>query len=213
MATKRRAWKVLVFFLGLAPLFWLGWRAYNQRLTANPIEFITHYTGDWTLRFIVITLFISPLRKVLHRPELIRYRRMLGLFALFYASLHFLTYLVVDKFFDWNEILTDIGKRTYITVGFAGFLILVALGITSTTGWIRRMGGRRWQLLHRLIYVAVIAGVVHYYWSVKSDVRDPVFYGVLAALLLGYRAMVALSERRKRASVSAVRKSPEPAVR
>lgn len=213
MATKRRAWKVLVFFLGLAPLFWLGWRAYNQRLTANPIEFITHYTGDWTLRFIVITLFISPLRKVLHRPELIRYRRMLGLFALFYASLHFLTYLVVDKFFDWNEILTDIGKRTYITVGFAGFVILVALGVTSTTGWIRRMGGRRWQLLHRLIYVAVIAGVVHYYWSVKSDVRDPVFYGVLAALLLGYRAMVALSERRKRASVSAVRKSPEPAVR
>ncbi len=209
---KRRPDKILVFLLGLAPLLWLGWRAFNGRLTANPIEFITHYTGDWTLRFLIFTLFITPLRRVLNRPKLIQYRRMVGLFAFFYATLHFLTYLVVDKFFDWNEILTDIGKRTYITVGFAALLLLTALAITSTAGWIRRLGGRRWQLLHRLIYVAVVAGVVHYYWSVKSDVRDPVFYGMLAALLLGYRAWNAMAARRK-AAPAGTRKAPEPVSR
>ena len=131
---KRRASKVLVFVLGLAPLVALLWRAYQERLTANPIEYITHYTGDWTLRFIIFTLFTTPLRKVLGQPGLIRYRRMIGLFAFFYACLHFLTYLVIDKFFDWKEILTDIGKRTYITVGFTGFVMLAALAVTSTAG-------------------------------------------------------------------------------
>ena len=210
---KRRWSKVLVFVLGLAPLLWLGWRAYQHRLTANPIEFITHYTGDWTLRFVVLTLCVSPARRLLNRPELIRYRRMIGLFAFFYACLHFLTYLVVDKFFDWNEILTDIGKRTYITVGFTGFLMLTVLAVTSTAGWIRRLGGRRWQLLHRLIYLAVIAGVVHYYWSVKSDVRDPVFYGVLATLLLGYRFKTGSLGWPKPTPTSRVSKSPEPVAR
>lgn len=210
---KRRASKVLVFVLSLAPLFWLLWRAYNNRLTANPIEFITHYTGDWTLRFIVFTLFITPLRKNLNLPDLIRYRRMIGLFAFFYASLHFLTYLVIDKFFDWREILTDIGKRTYITVGFAGLLMLMALAVTSTAGWIRRLGGKRWQLLHRLIYLAVVCGVVHYYWSVKSDVRDPVFYGILAALLLAYRYKARLLDKRRPVSPPVARKSPEPVAR
>ena len=209
---RPRASKVLVFVLGLLPLFWLAWRAYGQKLTANPIEYITHFTGDWTLRFIVFTLFVTPLRRVLHQPNLIRYRRMIGLFAFFYACLHFLTYLVVDKFFDWNEILTDIGKRTYITVGFAAFLMLLALAVTSTAGWIRRLGGKRWQLLHRLIYLAVVAGVVHFYWSVKSDVRQPVFYGVLAALLLGYRWKLTL-EKRRPASVPAAPKTPEALVR
>lgn len=210
---KRRASKVVVFALGLAPVLWLGWRAYNGRLTANPIEFITHYTGDWTLRLVIISLFITPLRKNLEIPGLIRYRRMIGLFAFFYATLHFLTYLVVDKFFDWNEILTDIGKRTYITVGFTAFVILTALAVTSTAGWIRRLGGRRWAQLHRLIYVAVTAGVVHYYWSVKSDVRDPIFYGILAALLLGYRFRAAVLQRRKRFATPALSKSPEPVAR
>jgi len=209
---RPRTSKVLVFVLGLLPLLWLGWRAYNQNLTANPIEYITHFTGDWTLRFVVFTLFVTPLRKVLNQPNLIRYRRMIGLFAFFYACLHFLTYLVVDKFFDWREILTDIGKRTYITVGFAAFLMLLALAVTSTAGWIRRLGGKRWQLLHRLIYLAVVAGVVHFYWSVKSDVRQPVFYGGLAALLLGYRWKVTL-EKRRPASAPAAPKTPEPAVR
>lgn len=210
---KRRAAKVLVFCLGLAPLFWLAWRAFHGQLTANPTEFVEHYTGDWTLRFIVFTLFITPLRKNLNFPELIRFRRMVGLFAFFYGSLHFLAYLTVDKYFDWSEMLTDIGKRTYITVGFAGFLMLIALAVTSTAGWIRRLGGRRWNRLHRLIYLAVIAGVVHYYWSVKSDVRDPVFYGILAALLLGYRLKVQLLDKRRRVAPPGVRKTPEPAVR
>ena len=208
---KRRWSKVVVFALGLVPFFWLLWRAYNHRLTANPIEYITHYTGDWTLRLIVITLCITPARRIFHRPELIKYRRMIGLFAFFYASLHFFTYLVLDKFFDWREILTDIGKRTYITVGFTALVILTALAVTSTTGWIRRLGGKRWQQLHRLIYAAVIAGVIHYYWSVKSDVRDPIFYAFLAAVLLGYRVWVA--KFKKTASAPPLRKSPEPVTR
>jgi sulfoxide reductase heme-binding subunit YedZ len=208
---KRRWSKVVVFTLGLAPLFWLLWRAYNHRLSANPIEFITHYTGDWTLRLIVITLCVTPARRILKRPQLIQYRRMIGLFAFFYASLHFLTYLVIDKFFDWHEILTDIGKRTYITVGFTAFVILTSLAITSTTGWIRRLGGKRWQRLHQLIYLAIVAGVIHYYWSVKSDVRDPILYGFFAAVLLGYRVWVGKSK--KTAAPPPLRKSPEPVAR
>ena len=205
---KRRAAKVLVFVLCLVPLFWLGWRAYNQRLTANPIEYITHYTGDWTLRFVILTLFVTPLRKILNLPELIRYRRMLGLYAFFYGSLHFLIYLCIDKFFAWGDILEDIGKRRYITVGFLGFVLMVPLAVTSTAGWIRRMGGKRWQLLHRAIYITVIAGVVHYYWLVKSDVRLPIFYAVLATLVLGYR-LIAMRGRKSGAAA----KSPVPGIR
>ena len=205
---KRRAAKVLVFVLCLAPLLWLGWRAYNQRLTANPIEFITHYTGDWTLRFVILTLFVTPIRKILNWPELIRYRRMLGLYAFFYGCLHFLTYLCIDKFFAWSDILDDIGKRRYITVGFLGFVLMIPLAVTSTASWIRRLGGKRWQLLHRAIYITVIAGVVHYYWSVKSDVRLPIFYGVLAALVLGYR-LITMRGRK----VSGAAKSPVPGIR
>jgi sulfoxide reductase heme-binding subunit YedZ len=196
---KRRAAKVLVFALCLAPLVWLGWRAYNHRLTANPIEYITHYTGDWTLRFVILTLFVTPLRKVLNWPELIRYRRMLGLYAFFYSLLHFLIYLCIDKFFAWSDILEDIGKRRYITVGFLGFVLMIPLAVTSTAGWIRRLGGKRWQQLHRAIYITVVAGVVHYYWLVKSDVRLPLFYGALATLLLGYRLLAA----RRRPAVAA----------
>jgi sulfoxide reductase heme-binding subunit YedZ len=201
---KRRAAKVLVFALCLVPVLWLGWRAYNSRLTANPIEYITHYTGDWTLRFVLLTLFVTPLRKVLNWPELIRYRRMLGLYAFFYGCLHFLIYLCIDKFFAWNEILEDIGKRRYITVGFLGFVLMIPLAVTSTAGWIRRMGGKRWQLLHRAVYITVIAGVIHYYWSVKSDVRLPIFYGVLATLVLGYRLIAA----RRRPAVAAKPRVP-----
>ena len=203
--------KIVVFALGLAPLLWLLWRAYNHRLSANPIEFITHYTGDWTLRLVLITLCVTPARRILNRPQLIQYRRMIGLFAFFYASLHFLIYLVIDKFFDWREILTDIGKRTYITVGFTALVILTALAITSTAGWIRRLGGKRWQKLHQLIYVAVVAGVIHYYWSVKSDVREPILYGIFAAVLLGYRLWVRKSK--KTAAAPPLRKSPEPVAR
>jgi sulfoxide reductase heme-binding subunit YedZ len=185
---KIRWSKILLFAVCLIPLAWLARRAWNQDLTANPIEYITHFTGDWIIRFIVATLAITPLRKLLNRPGLIRYRRMIGLFAFFYAGLHFLTYLCVDKFFDFPAIAKDIAKRPYITVGFTGFVCLIPLAVTSTAGWIRRMGGKQWQRLHRLIYVTAVAGVIHYYWLVKSDIRLPALYGVLVAVLLGYRA-------------------------
>lgn len=193
----RKRWtKVLVFALSLVPLAYLGWRAWSQDLTANPIEYITHFTGDWTIRFLVLTLAITPLRKMLSLPDLIRFRRMMGLFAFFYGFLHFSTYVGVDKFFDFHEIWGDIAKRPYITVGFTAFVLMIPLAITSTTGWIRRLGGKRWQWLHRLVYASAIAGVVHYYWLVKSDIRQPLLYGSLVALLLGFRAVAALVSRR-----------------
>ncbi|MGD0500163.1 MAG: protein-methionine-sulfoxide reductase heme-binding subunit MsrQ [Bryobacteraceae bacterium] len=185
---KIRWGKILLFAACLAPFAWLARRAWNQDLTPNPIEYVTHFTGDWTIRLIVATLAVTPLRKLLNRPGWIRYRRMIGLFAFFYGCLHFLTYLCVDKFFDFHAIAKDIGKRPYITVGFTGFVCLIPLAVTSTAGWIRRLGGKRWQRLHRLIYVTAVAAVIHYYWLVKSDIRLPALYGVLVALLLGYRA-------------------------
>jgi sulfoxide reductase heme-binding subunit YedZ len=190
----RRWMKVAVFILCLIPLLLLAWRAIHQDLGANPIEFITHATGDWTLRFLVITLAITPLRRLLGWPEMVRFRRMLGLFAFFYGCLHFTTYLWLDKFFDFAEITKDVWKRPFITAGFFGFILMVPLAITSTAGWIRRLGGRRWQLLHRLVYVTALAGVVHYYWLVKSDIRLPVLYGSIVLLLLTYRAVAALKK-------------------
>jgi sulfoxide reductase heme-binding subunit YedZ len=186
---KSRWLKSLVFLTCLAPLGYLAWRVWNQDLTANPVEYITHFTGNWTLRLLLITLAVTPLRKLIGRPELIRFRRMLGLYAFFYGSLHLLTYVVVDHFFDFHAMLADVAKRRFITAGFSGYVAMTSLAATSTAGWIRRLGGRRWQRLHRLVYFAVITGVVHYYWLVKSDVRLPVFYGVLAAILLGYRVI------------------------
>src|SRR5438552_8882577 len=144
--------KIPVFVLCLAPIGQLAWKGWRQDLGANPIEFITHATGDWTLRFLILTLCITPARELLRVPALIRFRRMLGLFAFFYGCLHFTTYIWVDKFFNVHEILADIVKRKYITVGFTAFVLLIPLAITSTAGWIRRLGGKRWQMLHRLIY-------------------------------------------------------------
>ena len=187
--------KPLVFFLCLSPLGYLGWRAYNGRLTANPIEYITHYTGDYILIFLVITLSITPARKLLGIPQLIRFRRMLGLFAFSYACLHFLTYIVLDQFFDFAAMIADVAKRKYITVGFTGFVLLIPLAITSTAGWIRRLGGKRWQQLHRFIYITAAAGVIHFYWLVKSDVTRPTRYGAIIAFLLFYRLAVRLANR------------------
>jgi len=193
---KQRWTKVLVFLLCLAPIFWLAWRAWHQNLTANPIEFITRYTGDWTLRFIVFTLAVTPLRKLLGLPDLIRSRRMIGLYAFFYGILHFTTYIWLDKFFDLADMWKDIAKRPFITAGFAAFVTMLPLAITSTAGWIRRMGGKRWQQLHRLVYFSGIAGVTHYLWLVKSDIRLPVMYGVFVGVLLLYRVIVSLSKRK-----------------
>jgi methionine sulfoxide reductase heme-binding subunit len=189
--------KPVVFLLCLLPLAALGWRALHGELTANPIEFITHATGDWTLRFLVITLCITPFRKILQIPELVRFRRMLGLFAFFYACLHFTTYIWLDKFFDLSEMWKDIAKRKYITVGFSAFLLLIPLAVTSTAGWIRRLGGKRWQMLHRLIYFSVSLGVIHYYWLVKSAVIRPLTYGAIVAILLLWRLFASLSKKKQ----------------
>jgi sulfoxide reductase heme-binding subunit YedZ len=190
--------KVLVFALCLVPLGMLAWRALHGDLTANPIEFITHTTGDWTLRFLIITLAVTPLRKILHLPQLIRFRRMLGLFAFFYACLHFSTWIGLDKFFDWAEMWKDVEKRRFITVGFTGFVLMIPLAITSTAGWIRRLGGKRWRMLHRAIYLSAVAGVIHYYWLVKSDVRKPLEYAFVVIILLAWRLGAWLYERRQR---------------
>jgi sulfoxide reductase heme-binding subunit YedZ len=201
--------KALVFVLCLGPVAIVGWRAIQGDLTANPIEFITHATGDWTLRFLCMTLAITPLRKLLRLPELIRFRRMLGLFAFFYACLHFTTYIWLDKFFDLSEMWKDIAKRRFITVGFLAFVLLIPLALTSTAGWIRRLGGRRWQMLHRAIYVSAVAGVIHYYWLVKSAVIRPLAYGALVGLLLAWRLGEWFSRRGRLAPVKAgVQHSP-----
>jgi methionine sulfoxide reductase heme-binding subunit len=191
--------KVVLFLLCLVPLGVLAWRAFHGGLGANPVEFVQHATGDWILRFLVFTLAITPLRKLLNLPDLIRFRRMLGLFAFFYACLHFLTYLGPDQSFNLGAMWKDVAKRPFITVGFLGFVLLIPLALTSTTGWIRRLGGKRWQMLHRAIYISAIAGVVHYYWLVKSDVRKPLFYGALVGILLLWRLGSWISKRKSQA--------------
>jgi methionine sulfoxide reductase heme-binding subunit len=188
--------KVALFLLCLVPLSIELWLGFHDGLGANPLEHITHFTGDWTIRFLVITLCVSPFRKLFNAPSLIRFRRMLGLFAFFYGTLHFATYLWFDKAFEWPEIVKDIGKRPFITVGFLGLICMLPLAITSTAGWIRRLGGKRWQWLHRLIYVSACTGVVHYYWLVKSDVRKPLMYGAMVGVLLVFRLGLALFKRR-----------------
>ncbi len=194
--------KVPVFILCLAPLARLVWRGFHHKLGANPIEFITHETGDWTLIFLVLTLCVSPARKLLRQSQLIRFRRMIGLFAFFYGCLHFTTYIWLDKFFDLSEMVKDVAKRRFITVGFTGFLLMIPLAATSTAAWIRRLGGKRWQALHRLVYASAVGGVVHYYWLVKSDVRKPVRYGTIVALLLTYRFLSWLRAKNGRVAVS-----------
>ena len=178
--------KPLVFLACLIPLGRLVWFAFYGGLGANPIEFVTRSTGTWTLTFLLITLSVTPLRRITGRNELIRYRRMLGLFAFFYACLHFTTYIWWDQFFDWGAIVKDVIKRPFITVGFACFVLLIPLAATSTHAMQRRLK-RRWQQLHRLVYLIAIGGVVHYWWLVKKDVTQPELYASVLALLLGFR--------------------------
>jgi methionine sulfoxide reductase heme-binding subunit len=199
--------KIALFLVCLLPLARLLWgffglhptdmQTWGAGLGANPIEFITHSTGDWTLTFLLITLAVTPLRKWTRQLWLIRYRRMLGLFAFFYGSLHFLTYIWLDKFFDVHAMLADVAKRRFITAGFTGFVLLIPLALTSTRGWIRRLGGKRWQTLHRLIYCSAIAGVIHYIWLVKADLHKPLEYAFVLAILLAYRIVLWASPRVK----------------
>jgi len=179
--------KIMVFLLALIPLAKLVIGAYFDNLGANPIEKITRTTGYWALTFLLITLTVTPLRRFTGWQWLMRLRRMLGLFAFFYASLHFLTYVVLDQFFDWESITHDIVKRPYITVGFPSFILLIPLAITSNNRLIKLLGGKKWLLLHRLVYLIAIAGVVHYWWLVKKDITNPLTFAVLLALLLGIR--------------------------
>ena len=200
--------KIPVFLVCLVPLGLLAWKGFHGMLGANPIEVITHATGDWTMRFLLITLAVTPLRKLLGTPSLIRFRRMFGLYAFFYGCLHFMTWLWLDKFFDWHEMWADILKRRFITVGMLGLLLLLPLAITSTAGWIRRLGGKNWQRLHRLIYVTAICGVIHYIWLVKADLRKPLQYAAILGVLLLYRAGAWLAPRLLTAGVSTQAKGP-----
>jgi len=188
--------KPLVFVIALTPFLWLAFRAVQNDLGVNPAETLQLETGIWALRFLLATLAITPLRRLTGWNRLIQYRRMLGLFAFFYAALHFLTYLVLDQFFAFDLIPKDIVKRPFITMGFTAFVLMIPLAVTSTKGWIRRLG-RRWQFLHRLIYVSAIAAAVHYLWKVKVMIGSPVYYGIAVALLLGFRVAWALKSSRR----------------
>lgn len=190
--------KPALFIACLGPLGWLTWGALTDGLGANPIETITRETGTWTLRFLVLTLSVTPLRRLTGWSEAVRFRRMIGLFAFFYGSLHFLTYVWLDQFFAIDEIVKDIAKRPFITVGFTAFSLMVPLALTSTTGWIRRLGGKRWQRLHRLVYFSAIAGVSHYWWLVKADIQRPQIYAAIVAVLLGFRLVTAYGKRHGR---------------
>jgi sulfoxide reductase heme-binding subunit YedZ len=179
--------KPTLFVISLVPLAVLIQKGLNNDLGANPVETINRFTGDWVLRFLLVTLAVTPLRRLFGWNALLRYRRMLGLFAFFYVCLHFLSYAWLDQNFAIPDIIKDVAKRPYITVGFACFLMLIPLAATSTNAMIRRMGARRWQALHRLVYLVGVGGIVHFLWLVKSDLREPLIYGVILAVLLGFR--------------------------
>jgi methionine sulfoxide reductase heme-binding subunit len=193
-----RALKPLVFVAALGPVAWLVWAAFTGGLGANPIDKITDETGTWTLRFLMLTLAVTPLRRLTGWNQVITLRRMLGLFAFFYGSLHFLTWVVLDQFFAFDLMLKDVAKRPFITAGFTAFTLMVPLALTSTAASIRRLGGRRWQMLHRLAYVSATVGVIHYWWLVKADISRPRRYAVILAVLLGARAYYAWRKARIR---------------
>jgi sulfoxide reductase heme-binding subunit YedZ len=201
-----RVLKVVAFLSCLAPVFVLTWKGLHDGLGANPIDVITRTTGRWTLHFLLITLCVTPLRKLTGMSWLIRFRRMLGDYAFFYGCLHLMTYVWLDKFFDVHEMLHDIAKRKFITAGLTAWLLMLPLAITSTTGWIRRLGGKRWQLLHRLIYFSAAAGVIHFIWLIKADLRRPLTYGAILAALLAYRIIVWLLNRLRARRVN----TPQP---
>ncbi len=191
MSRRNDAWlrfaiKPLVFGLCLAPCLWLVWGAFFDGLGPNPVEAITHRTGDWTLRLLLITLAVTPLRRITGWQLPLRLRRMLGLFAFFYVVLHFLTWIWLDQDFQWSAALADVIKRPYITLGFGALLMLVPLAVTSTRGWMRRLG-INWKRLHRLVYLIAGAGVVHYFWLVKADYREPALYALVLGVLLAAR--------------------------
>ncbi|TAK59929.1 MAG: sulfoxide reductase heme-binding subunit YedZ [Bacteroidetes bacterium] len=189
---KRQAIKWLakptVFLLALLPFAILMWNFLNDELSANPIDDITDETGTWTLRFLVITLAVTPLKKITGWNSIGLFRRMMGLFAFFYSFLHFSTYIYLDQFFEWESIVADVAKRPFITVGFACFVLLIPLALTSFNKSVKWLGGKRWTWLHKLVYLIAIGGVIHYLWLVKADMQRPLTYGGIVLVLLGIRA-------------------------
>ena len=206
--SRLRITEILIFLAALVPLERLAWKAFHDGLGANPVEVITHSTGDWTLILILTTLSITPLRKLTKQYWLIGVRRMIGLFAFFYGCLHFTTYIWLDKSFDVHEMIKDVYKRPFITAGFTAFVLVIPLALTSTKGWIRRLG-KNWQRLHRLIYVTGIAAVIHYIWLVKADLRKPLQYAFVLGVLLIYRVAMWTSEARRKMTPAA--RTPRPA--
>ena len=178
--------KPMLFIFSTLPACYLVYSAFMDKLGANPIEELLHETGFWTITFLFLTLSISPLRKLTGWNKVIQFRRMVGLFSFFYAFLHFGVYLGLDSFFEWPEIVEDLSKRPYITIGFSAFVLLVPLALTSTKGWIRRLG-KKWQKLHRLVYLIAVLGVIHFWWLVKKDITEPLIFAVILLILFALR--------------------------
>src|SRR5215467_10167298 len=200
MASRWKWWiaKPAVFLACLTPISLLFYWAFTDQLSANPISDVTNETGIWTLRLVMVTLSITPVRRITGWQSVVRFRRMIGLFAFFYGALHFLTYIWLDQGLHFDDILKDIPKRPFITIGFTAFVLMLPLALTSTRRWIARLGGKRWQMLHRLIYFTGICGVIHYYWGVKIDTTRPFRYAAVLVVLLAVRAVYrAQSARRK----------------
>jgi sulfoxide reductase heme-binding subunit YedZ len=185
----RRVAKPIVWLLCLAPLGQLVWLIYSGGTGANPQEFLNRYLGDWALRFLLVALAVTPVRLFTGKAVVIRFRRLLGLFAFFYVCLHLSSYIGLDQQFNWSEIWKDIIKRWYITVGMVGFVCLAALAVTSTKGWIKRLGGRNWNRLHKLVYLAAAAGCLHFWMMRKGFQLEPLIYAAIAASLLGVRVV------------------------
>jgi len=204
--------KPVLFAAALTPIVWLAWSVYTGNLGADPLADVTHETGAWALRFLCATLAVTPVRRLTGWNRLTRFRRMLGLFAFFYATVHLLIYAGADRLAGLDlsngilsvqtavalakSVVDDVRKRPFITAGFTAWACMLPLALTSTAGWIRRLGGRRWNLLHRLIYLSAVAACVHYYWLVKSDIRRPLAYGAVVVLLLGFRIVWSRVNRR-----------------
>ncbi len=206
----RKIAKPLVFTVCLGPFAWIAWTAYASGfsptgpLGANPIEYINRYLGDWAIRFLLTALAVTPVRGITGWNSIMRFRRMIGLYAFFYACLHLSSYIVLDQFFDWGEIWRDITKRNYITVGMVNFVVLAALAATSTNAMVKRLGGKRWTKLHKLVYAAGILACFHFYMMRKGVQLEPIIYAGICAVLLGYR-MAAAWRKIARA------KGPQPA--
>lgn len=198
----KRVIKPLVFAGCAAPAAWLLLRAFQGELGVNPLETLTNETGIWTLRLLVATIAITPIRWLTKWNPIITFRRMVGLFAFFYGAVHFSIYFLFDRSLQFDGLWEDIVLRPYITVGFTAFVLMIPLAITSTKGWIRRLGGSRWNLLHRLVYLSAIGGVLHYWWKVKLDVTNPVIYAAIVGVLLGWRVMKAVSKRDARRRIA-----------